>query len=149
MKVREAMTGDPVCVLATDSAQKVARQLCEHNIGSAPVVADHGSKKLIGMVTDRDLACTIVAAGLDPKSTTIERAMTREVVSCREGENLDNCQRLMREHQVRRIPIVDASASVIGILSLADVAQKEHPEKVSATVKEISKPSPENANKAA
>jgi CBS domain-containing protein len=149
MKVREAMSGDPVCVLATDKAQKVAKQLCEHNIGSAPVVADHDSKKLIGMITDRDLSCSIVAGGLDPKSSTIERAMTSDVVSCREGENLENCARLMREHQVRRIPVVDGKGAVIGILSLADIAQKERPEKVVATVKEISKPSPENANIAA
>jgi CBS domain-containing protein len=55
MKVQDAMTPDPVCCLTTDSAQKVAEILCKQDIGSIPVVTDHESRKLIGMITDRDL----------------------------------------------------------------------------------------------
>src|SRR5688572_5788998 len=117
MKIREAMTPNPVCCLSTDSAQKVAGILCEHDVGSIPVVDDQQSRKLIGMITDRDLCCSVIADGLDPKNTTIEKFISLNPVSCREGENLNECERLMQEHQVRRIPIVDAEGRVIGIVS--------------------------------
>jgi len=140
MKVREAMTPDPVCVVPSDTAQSVARQLREHNIGSVPVVLDRDSRKLYGMITDRDLCLHIVADGLDPKTTTIEKCVSLDPVSCREGENLASCERLMQERQVRRIPIVDAGDRVIGIIAQADVALAEPAERVARTVKEVSKP---------
>jgi len=142
MKVREIMTPDPVCCTPEDSAQKVARMLCEQNVGSVPVVLDQASRKLVGMITDRDLCCTVIAEGLDPVATRIDRLFTMNPVTCREGENINACEQLMQEHQVRRIPIVDGEERCIGVVSQADLALKEKPEKVSKTVAEISKPSP-------
>jgi len=149
MKVREIMTPDPVCCTSEDSAQKVANILCEQNIGSVPVVMDKQSRKLLGIITDRDLCCQIVAAGLDPKTTKIGKFISLNPVTCRDGENIDNCERLMQEHQVRRIPIVDAEMRCIGILAQADLALREKPEKVSKTVAEISKPASGAPNVAA
>ena len=103
MKIREVMSPNPVCCLPTDSAQWVARIMCEHNIGSLPVVMDQESRKLVGVITDRDLCCSVVADGLDPKTTTIEKFMTLNPVTCREEEDVENCERLMQEHQIRRI----------------------------------------------
>jgi CBS domain-containing protein len=140
MKVRDAMTPDPVCCLPTDSAQKVAGILCKQNVGSIPVVTDQESRKLIGIITDRDLCCSVVAAGLNPQSTAIEKFISLNPVACREGDSLDNCQQLMQERQVRRIPIVDADGRVIGIVSQADLALKEKPERVGKMVAEVSKP---------
>ena len=140
MKVRDAMTPDPVCCLTTDSAQKVAGILCKQGVGSIPVVTDHESRKLIGIITDRDLCCSVVANGLNPQSTPIEKFISLSPVACREGESLDNCQRLMQEHKVRRIPIVDGDGRVIGIVSQADLALKDQPEKVARTVAAVSKP---------
>lgn len=140
MKVREAMTPNPVCCVPTDTAQKVAQILSDKKIGSLPVVADTQSMKLIGMITDRDICCSIVAAGLDPRSTTIEKYVSSDVVTCRDGENLDKCEQAMQEHQIRRIPVVDGEGRCIGIVSQADLALKDKPEKVSKTVAEISKP---------
>ena len=134
------MTSNPVCCLATDSAQQVAAILRKLNIGSIPVVTNHESRKLIGIITDRDLCCSVVANGLDPQSTPIERSVSMNPVACREGENLDDCERLMQERQVRRIPIVDGDGRVIGIVSLADLALKDRPERVAKTVAEVSKP---------
>jgi CBS domain-containing protein len=91
------------------------------------------------VITDRDLCCSVVADGLDPKSVTVEKFMTLNPVTCREGENVENCERLMQEHQIRRMPIVDGEERVIGILAQADLALKEEPERVSKTVAEISK----------
>ena len=140
MRVREAMTSDPVCCLATDSAQHVAGILRKLNVGSMPVVTDHESRKLIGIITDRDLCCSVVADGLNPQSTSIEKSFSMNPVACREGEDLDHCERLMQERQVRRIPIVDGDGRVIGIVSLADLALRDRPERVGKTVAEVSKP---------
>ena len=141
MKIREIMSRDPACCLITDTAQTVANILCEGNIGSMPVVADAQSRKLVGMITDRDLCCSVIAQGLDPKATPIEKFITLSAFTCREGENVEACERLMQEHQVRRIPIVDAEDRVIGIVSQADLALRDKAERVSKTVAEISKAS--------
>jgi CBS-domain-containing membrane protein len=79
-------------------------------------------------------------AGLNPQSTPIDTFISLNPVACREDESLDNCERLMQEHQVRRIPIVDGDGRVIGIVSQADLALKDNPEKVAKTVAEVSKP---------
>jgi CBS domain-containing protein len=142
MKIREVMTADPVCCVPSDNAQKVARILCEQNIGAVPVVADQQSRKLVGMITDRDLCCSVVAEGLDPKKTSIEGLFSIDPVTCRDGENLEKCERAMQEHQIRRIPVVDAEGCCIGIVSQADMALNDRPERVSKTVAEISKPEP-------
>ena len=134
------MTPNPVCCLASDSAQTVAGLLRKHNVGSMPVVTDHASRKLIGIITDRDLCCSVVANGADARSTLIEAFISRNPVACREGEHLDRCERLMQERQVRRIPIVDGDGQVIGIVSQADLALKDKPENVAKTVTEVSKP---------
>jgi CBS domain-containing protein len=134
------MTSDPVCCVPQDTARKVAQVLRDNNVGSVPVVADHESRKLIGMITDRDICCGVVADGLDPKSTPIEKYMSTDVVTCRDGDNLNECERVMQERQIRRIPVVDGEGRSIGIVAQADLALKEKPEKVSKTVAEISKP---------
>jgi len=133
------MTTDPVCCLATDSAQKVAGIFRKQDIGSMPVVTDHESRKLIGIITDRDLCCSVVADGLDPTKTAIEKFVTLNPIVCREGENLNHCESLMQEHRVRRIPIVDGDGRLIGIVSQADLALKDKPENVARMVAEVSR----------
>ena len=140
MKVRDAMTPDPVCCLTTDSAQKVAGILCKQGVGSIPVVTDLESRKLVGIITDRDLCCSVVANGLNPQSTPIEKFISPNPVTCREDASLDDCEQLMQERQVRRIPIVDGDGRVIGLVSQADLALKDKPEKVGKIVAEVSKP---------
>ena len=141
MKIREIMSRDPACCVLSDSAQTVAKILCDRNIGSMPVLADQQSRKLVGMITDRDLCCSVIAQGLDPKTTQIEKLISFPPMSCRDGENIETCERLMQEHQVRRVPIVDAEDRVIGIVSQADLALHDKAERVSKTVAEISKAS--------
>ena len=141
MKIRVIMSRDPACCVLSDTAQTVAKILCDRSIGSMLVVADQRSRKLVGMITDRDLCCSVIAEGMDPKTTQIEKLITLAPLTCRDGENIEICERLMQEHQVRRIPIVDAEDRVIGIVSQADLALKDKPERVSKTVAEISKAS--------
>jgi CBS domain-containing protein len=141
MKIREVMSHDPACCVLSDNAQTVARILCDRNIGSMPVIVDQQSRKLVGMITDRDLCCSVIAQGMDPTTTEIGKLISSPPVTCREGENIESCERLMQAHQVRRIPIVDSEDRVIGIVSQADLALKDKPERVSKTVAEISRAS--------
>lgn len=149
MKVREVMTANPVCCVSADTAQKAAQILRDQHVGSLPVIKDQESRQLVGMITDRDLCCSVVAGGLDPKSVSIGKVISGDLVTCREDDELDKCERAMQEHQIRRIPVVSAEGLCIGIVSQADLALKEKPEKVSVTVAEISKPGPERPTVAA
>ena len=139
MKVREVMSSNPVCCVPTDSAERVAKAMLDNDVGSLPVVVDQQSRKLVGMITDRDLCCGVIAAGLDPKKTTIEKFVSTNPTSCRDGENLDACEHSMQERRVRRVPVVDGEGVCIGIVAQADLALRDKPEKVSNTVAAISK----------
>jgi CBS domain-containing protein len=139
MKIKEIMSASPACCTADDTVQKVAKMMCDLNVGAIPVVVDHQSLSLVGMITDRDLCCRVLAHGLDAKSTKIQEFVTYNPAICRDAENVENCERLMQEHQVRRIPVVDKENHVIGIVAQADLALKDKPERVHKTVAEISK----------
>jgi CBS domain-containing protein len=138
MKVKDVMTTDPVCCRLTDTAQTVAKILRDEDIGSVPIISEE--KKLEGIITDRDLCCTIVAEGLDPRTTSINNYVTRKPLTCRADDDLDECERAMQKHQIRRIPVVDNQERCIGVVSQADLALREEPQKVKQTVAEISKP---------
>jgi CBS domain-containing protein len=139
MNIREIMTSNPACCLPEDTAQSVARMMCKANVGSIPVISDRQSKKLAGIVTDRDLCCSIVAEGLDPKTTSIREHMHKNPVSCRPEDRVESAEHAMQKNQVRRIPVVDQQGSVIGIVSQADIALKHEPQQISRTVTEISR----------
>jgi CBS domain-containing protein len=141
MKVQEVMTQHPLCCRATDTAQAVAQILRDQDIGSIPVIDDGASERLIGIITDRDLCCSIVAEGLDPKTTSIEAYVTRDPVTCRQEQSLDSCEKLMQMRQIRRMLVVDQDMRCIGIVSEADLARTDESGKVHRTVAEISKPS--------
>jgi CBS domain-containing protein len=141
MKVHDVMTQHPICCRATDTAQVVARILRDEDIGSIPVIEDEVSKRLIGIITDRDLCCSIVAEGLNPKTTSIEAYVTRNPVTCRAEQSLDSCEKLMQMRKIRRMLVVDQDMRCIGIVSEADLARADESGKVHRTVAEISKPS--------
>ena len=140
MNIREIMTTKPSCCLPEDTAQTVAKMMCDSNVGSIPVVTDRKSRKLVGIITDRDLCCTIVAKGLDPAVTSIREYMRSNPVACRPDESLETCEHAMQKHQVRRVPVIDQNGCCIGIVSQADIALKDDSQKVSRTVAEISRP---------
>jgi CBS domain-containing protein len=118
---------------------KVAQLMKRENIGPIPVIENEETRKLVGIVTDRDLALKIVAEGRDAKSTKVEAVMTRKVVTCRAEDDLQIALDAMSKHQLRRIPIVDNDNKILGIISQADVATRiDQPEKTAAVVKGIS-----------
>jgi CBS domain-containing protein len=138
-KCNEVMTKNPVCCLPTDMVAKAAQLMKSENIGSIPVIENEQTEKLVGIVTDRDLALRIVAEGRDAKSTNVETVMTRKVVTCRSDDDLQKALDAMAEHQLRRIPVVDNDNKVVGIIAQADVATRvDQPEKTAEMVKEIS-----------
>jgi CBS domain-containing protein len=138
-KCNEIMTKDPVCCLPNDLVTKAAELMKSEHIGSIPVIENEQTKKLVGIVTDRDLALRIVAEGLDAKSTKVETVMTRKVVTCGTDDDLQKAVDAMSENQLRRIPIVDDDNKILGIIAQADVAMHfDHPKKTAAMIKEIS-----------
>jgi CBS domain-containing protein len=141
MRVREVMTRQPICCLSSDTVLAVSKILRDEDIGSMPIVSDSSSRRLEGIITDRDLVCRIVSEGLDPRTTIIESFITRNPVTCRPEQSLESCEKLMQTHRVRRVPVVDKEGRCVGMLSQADVARSEQAEKVHKMVAEISRPS--------
>ena len=137
----DVMTKDPVCCLPTDSVSKAAQLMKSEDVGSIPVVEDAQTMKLIGIVTDRDLALQVVAPERDPESTQVEDVMTYEVVTCRATDDVQKAVDAMAQHQLRRMPVIDGDHRIVGIISQADVATRvEKSEEVAEMVKEISQP---------
>jgi CBS domain-containing protein len=138
-KCNEVMTKDPVCCVPDDMVAKVAELMKSENIGSIPVIENEQTNKLVGIVTDRDLALKIVAERRDARTTKVEAVMTRKVVTCRADDDLQKALNAMSEHQLRRIPVVDNNNKIVGIIAQADVATRvNQPEKTATMVKEIS-----------
>jgi len=118
---------------------KVAQWMKRENIGSIPVIENNETRKLVGIVTDRDLALRIVGQGLDPKSVQVEEVMTYKLVTCRPEDDIQRALDMMSEHQLRRIPIVNDDNKILGIIAQADVATRvNQPEKTAEIVKDIS-----------
>jgi CBS domain-containing protein len=136
---KDVMTLEPICCLISDTATKAASLMKDANIGPILVVEDPESKKLIGIVTDRDLALKVVAEGKDSNSITLRDIMTRDPVRCREDEDIQGVLERMSAYQVRRIPVVDGENRIVGIISQADIANRiSNPETVGEVVQEIS-----------
>ncbi len=139
-KCDEVMTKNPVCCLPNDVVAKVAQLMKSENVGSIPVIENEITRKLVGIVTDRDLTLKVVAEGLDSKSIKAEAVMSLEVVTCLAGDDLQKALDAMASHQLRRIPVIDRDHKVVGIIAQADVATRvNQPEKTAEMVKDISK----------
>ncbi len=137
----QVMTKNPVCCVSNQTVEKAAQFMKTEDVGSIPVVDDPQSKKLVGIVTDRDLALKVVAEGRSPASTRISDVMTRHPVTCHEDDDLSKAMDTMRQHQVRRIPVIDKNDHLVGIIAQADVAmQSDNPQKTAEVVEDISKP---------
>lgn len=140
MKCSDVMTKDPSCCLPTDTVFDAAQLMKSEDVGPIPIVSDKQTKKLAGIVTDRDLAVKVLAEGLDSKQTKIEEVMTTGVQTCGPDDDVSNVLKLMEQHHIRRIPIVDDNDCLVGIIAQADVATRiDQPDKTHEVVEEISK----------
>jgi CBS domain-containing protein len=120
MRARDIMTKNPECCRRDDTARDAARAMRDHDCGAVPIVDDGG--RVIGIVTDRDLAVRGIAAGKDV-NTRLSDLMTPVAATCGQDDDLRDVEQKMAELQVRRIPIVDAGGRCLGIISQADIAR--------------------------
>jgi CBS domain-containing protein len=142
MKCADVMTKDPTCCVPTDTVSRVAKIMKTEDVGSIPVCESRQSRKLVGIVTDRDLALCVVGEGRDPNGTPAQEVMTRQPITCSAEDDLQQAIDAMQSHQVRRIPVVDRDGQLVGIIAQADIATRvQDPEKTAETLEEISKPS--------
>lgn len=139
-KCSDVMTSELVYSSPNDLVSDVAHLMKMEDIGPVLIVDDSNGRKLIGIVTDRDLALKVVGEGLDPNETKVDEVMTTEVITCRAEDDVQNAMQSMAQHQLRRIPVVDDQGMLVGIISQADVATRvNEPKKTGEVVKEISK----------
>lgn len=136
----DVMTPDPTCVSASDTVKSAAEVMKIEDVGAVPVVDADGSKKLVGIITDRDIVMNVIAEGGDI-NVKIDGVMSRNPVTCRGDEDVVNALDRMAQHQIRRIPVVDSKGNVVGIISQADVATRvDLPEKTADVLENISQP---------
>ncbi len=119
MLVRDIMTGNPEVVSPGDTLEQAARKMEELNVGPLPVCE---GIRLVGMLTDRDITVRATAAGCDPKTTLVCDAMSQEVVSCYEDQDVREAAELMKQRQVRRLTVMSRANQLVGMLSLGDLA---------------------------
>ena len=137
---RDLMTDRPAVCTPQTSSQDAARMMQDNDCGSLPVVESRDSMKLIGMVTDRDLALRVLGRGLDA-NTPVREAMTKNVASVKLEDSLRDIERVMTGQQVRRVPVVDGQDRVVGIVAQADLARELSGSKdVGRVVEKISQP---------
>jgi CBS domain-containing protein len=134
MLCEEIMKRQVECIGLNDTAQSAAQKMLGQNIGFLPVCDQ--AKKAIGTITDRDLAVRLVARGL-PASAKIADIMTREVISCGPKDDVRKAERLMARNHKSRIVCIDEEGYLVGVISLSDIAEKDH-ERVGQTLAEVS-----------
>jgi len=141
MKARELMTSNPECVTQEDSLQRAASIMRDRDIGAVPVVSDSNSRRLVGIVTDRDIAIRHVAEGRTGVAKVGDVMSAGRLATAREDDSVDRVMELMKENKVRRIPVVAEDDRIVGMIAQADLALEARDEKkVERTVEKISEP---------
>ena len=141
MKVQDIMTKDPACVTPATTVRDVAQLMQREDTGAVPVVESTDSRRLVGMVTDRDIAIRVVAEGRGADTRVSEVMTESRLATLGADASVDDVMRRMADEQVRRIPIVDERGALVGIVSQADVVRKARNDGQSEqTIEEISRP---------
>jgi CBS domain-containing protein len=138
MKVREIMTQDPACCPPEANIRDVARMMAENDCGEIPVLDERS--RPIGVVTDRDIACRVVAQGKDPDRTTARDAMTSPVITAAPEDDVAECLDKMEESQIRRVPVVDEGGACVGMIAQADIARAASEGDIAELVRDVSQP---------
>jgi CBS domain-containing protein len=132
--IREAMTSNPTTIEPGTTAQEAARTMKSEDVGSLPIVE---GDRLVGVVTDRDLAIRILAEGKGG-DTTVGDIASKDVVTVDPEQSLEEAARLMADHQVRRLPVTEEDGKLVGILAQADIAETGHDSLTGEVVQKIS-----------
>jgi CBS domain-containing protein len=143
MQAREIMTESPACCTPSDNIRLVAKKMLEHNCGMLPVVDNQQHLQLVGVITDRDIVCRVLAQdGADCGVATVQNAMsTGKLWLVKPNASIDEVIEKMEEGQIRRIPVVDDDRKVIGVISTADIAlEVDDLDDIAEVFEEISEP---------
>jgi CBS domain-containing protein len=124
VRVGDIMTPDPACCTAGSTAQEAAQLMKEYDCGSIPVVETRESKRLVGTVTDRDLAVRGLAEGRGP-DTLVRELMTEAPITTAPEDEVEVVREVMVARRVRRVPVVDGNGKVVGIVAQADIARED------------------------
>lgn len=134
MKVSEVMTTELETVRADQTAREAASFMLRADAGSIPVC---DGQRVIGMITDRDIAVRGVAEGRDP-STPVSELMSKDIICARTDDDVDEVARRMSDEQVRRLPVIDAEENLVGIISLGDLARETRGESAEQALEGVS-----------
>ena len=134
-RIQDLMTVKPRTVKTGDSVVDAAKLMRGEDAGIAPIL---DGERLVGVLTDRDIAIRVVAEGKDPAATKVEDVASHELVTLDPEQDLDDALRLMAQHQVRRLPVVEQDGKLVGIVAQADVAKHADAERTGKVVEEIS-----------
>jgi CBS domain-containing protein len=138
---QDIMAKNPTTVTPDTPVREAARLMKTEDVGILPVVESSGSKRLVGLVTDRDIAIRVVAEGQDATQTRVQDAMSANPKTCKASDDVDDVMDVMAREQVRRIPIVDDRGTLVGIVAQADIVREARDDKkAERTVERISEP---------
>jgi CBS domain-containing protein len=135
-QIRELMTTNPSTLSADDPGIDAARIMRDEDVGIVPIVE---GDRLFGTITDRDIAIRIVAEGKNAQSTPVREIASTQLVTIDPGQDLDEALRLMAQHQVRRLPVVEEDGRLVGIVAQADIARAGEDAKTGEVVQQISR----------
>lgn len=142
MKVEDIMTKDPACCAPSDSVKTASQLMINNDCGEIPVIDESGV--LVGVVTDRDIACRCVAEGKS-SDTAVEAVMSQQLVTTKPQDSVEDCCAKMEDGQLRRLPVVDEQGKCCGIVSQADIAMEGSKKEAGDLLREISEPTEEPA----
>ena len=134
-KISDVMTSNPCAIDADKTVEYAAQMMRDEDVGFAPIVEND---RMVGALTDRDIAVKVVAEGRDPQTTSVLDVASKALVTVQPDEDLDEALKLMAQHQLRRIPVVEKGTRLVGVLAQADVAREAKPKKTGEVVEEIS-----------
>jgi CBS domain-containing protein len=135
-KITDAMSRNPCAIDAQKPVAHAAKMMRDEDVGYAPIV---DGMRLVGALTDRDIAVKVVAEGKDPEQTSVRDVASTDLITVQPDADLDEALQLMARHQVRRIPVVD-DGLLVGVVAQADVARIAKPKATGEVVEEISAP---------
>ena len=139
MKISEIMTRAPACAVPESPLEEIARLMVQKDCGAIPIVEDRESRRLVGVVTDRDITCRSLANSRDPMHLTANDVMTTILFTVAPDATLEECCELMEKNQVRRMMVVDDSGACVGIVAQADIARVAPENETAELVKDVSK----------
>jgi CBS domain-containing protein len=134
--IKDVMSSNPCSIDAEKSVAYAAKMMREEDVGLAPIVE---GDKLIGMLTDRDIAIRVVAEGRNPDQVKVADVASKQVVTIDPQQDLDEALRIMAKHQVRRLPVVQEDGKLVGVVAQADIAREGDDVQTGKLVEEISK----------